>query len=336
MPNYVKYITPPRPDLTGSLFKGNVALNIKSTADGPTSTTGWYSGIIPETDKFVIYQVYNSNDPDIFTPQSDQEISQLVKMKGGSSSDYASVTSSLAWFCTQPTFIPTNFYYEDIVTNGLVLQADAGFVGSFPQTGSTLYDLSGKNNNGEYNTLSGDPTIIFQTDIGAESGSISFTPAANWINFGTSSSLVIATGSMNIWVKPSSFDQSGTQGLFVKRGAYNIFLNNSRLAIYDYNTSTLQTTSQTIDSSAWKYVTLVFDSTGRPSVFYVNGVEIPSTPSLNFGAFGSDYPLTLASSLTSGFDLFRGAVGMVSVYNRQLDASEITKNYNAQKARYGL
>jgi hypothetical protein len=256
-------------------------------------------------------------------------------MKGGSSPNYASVTSSLAWFCSQPDFIPTNFYYEDIVTDGLVLQADAGFVGSFPQTGSTLYDLSGKNNNGEYNTLGGDPTIIFQTDIGAESGSISFTPAANWISFVSNSSLVIATGSMNIWVKPSSFDQSGIQGLFVKRGAYNIFLDDSLLAIYDYNTSTLQTTSQIIDSSAWKYITLVFDSTGRPSIFYVNGVEL-ITRTLNFGAFGSDYPLTLASSLTPGFDLFRGAVGMISLYNRQLDASEITKNYNAQKARYGL
>jgi hypothetical protein len=140
---------------------------------------------------------------------------------------------------------------------------------------------------------------------------------------------------MNIWVKPSSFDQNGIQGLFVKRGAYNIFLDDSLLAIYDYNTSTLQTTSQIIDSSAWKYITLVFDSTGRPSIFYVNGVEL-ITRTLNFGAFGSDYPLTLASSLTPGFDLFRGAVGMISLYNRQLDASEITKNYNAQKARYGL
>ena len=46
MPNYIKYSTTTP---SGSLKKGNAALGITDEVTGPTSTTGWYSGINPPT-----------------------------------------------------------------------------------------------------------------------------------------------------------------------------------------------------------------------------------------------------------------------------------------------
>jgi hypothetical protein len=371
MSNYVKYIPSPRPDLTGSLFKDNVALNIKSTADGPTSTTGWFSGITPETDKFVIYQVYaSSNDPDIFTPQSDDELYRLATMKGATGSEVNSVSGSLGYLCSQPTFLPTNFDYEDIVLNDLVFLADAGFVGSMPQmTGytnsqpyQTWYDLSGKNNNGTYSNLlsgSGDPTIIFDQNLGAESGSLTFLNGT-YTNFGSNSSLIMPTGSMNIWVKNNFNQSAGYAALFCKFKSYNLFLSSSvyigppttfesLLTVIAYDATSFAFTEYVTDvviGDNWYYITLVFDSTsattGNSSSLYVNGIEI-NYPRIYMTEFSSDFPLLVAASNDGTlpppyFDqqTFRGSVGCVSVYNRKLKPEEITQNYNAQKARYGI
>jgi len=371
MSNYIKYIPSPRPDLTGSLFKDNVALNIKSTADGPTSTTGWFSGITPEPDKFVIYQVYaSSNDPDIFTPQSDDELYRLATMKGATGSEANSVSGSLGYLCSQPTFLPTNFDYEDIVLNDLVFLADAGFVGSMPQmTGytnsqpyQTWYDLSGKNNNGTYSNLPsgfGDPTIIFDQNLGAESGSLTFLNGT-YTNFGSNSSLIMPTGSMNIWVKNNFSQSAGYAALFCKFKSYNLFLSSSvyigppttfdsLLTVIAYDAAsfafTEYVTGISIDNN-WYYITLVFDSTsattGNSSSLYVNGIEI-NYPTIYMTEFSTDFPLLVAASNDGTlpppyFDqqTFRGSVGCVSVYNRKLKPEEITQNYNAQKARYGI
>ena len=372
MSNNVKYTFFPNPALTGSLSKGNVVLDIESTATGPTSTTGWYSGIQSQQNTFVIYQVYaSSNDPDIFTPQSDDELYRLATMKGATGSEANSVSGSLGYLCSQPTYLPTNFDYEDIVLDGLVLLADAGFVGSMPQMNGysntqpyqTWYDLSGKNNNGTYSGLpsfGGDPFIIFDQTLGAESGSLTFI-GNGYASFGNSSSLIMPTGSMNIWVNNNFSQSAGYSGLFCKFKGYNLFLSSSvtgisppifesLLTVIAYDATSFAFTEYVTDvviGDNWYYITLVFDSTsattGNSSSLYVNGVEI-THPSIYMTTFAdSDYPLLVARSNPGGlpppwFDPqnFQGSVGSVSVYNKKLRQEEITQNYNAQKARYGI
>jgi hypothetical protein len=135
MPNYVKYSTSIP---SGSLLKGTVALGVTTASiAGPTSTTNWYAGIAPASGKYVIYKTAATGDPDIFCPQTDQELFNFVLMQGGSASNITSVSASLAWIGTQTNLVAANFDYENIVTDGLVLNLDAGFVGSYPTTAST-------------------------------------------------------------------------------------------------------------------------------------------------------------------------------------------------------
>ena len=153
MPNTIKYKTG---NLTGSFQKGNVALGV--TAQGPTSITGFYAGYSgnPASGRYIVYEVDASNPPKIYYPANDTELINLAKQEGATGANTGSVASVLAWIGTQSNLIATNIEYENIVTDGLTLSYDAGFVGSYPTTGTTWYDLSGNSSNG---TLINGPTF---------------------------------------------------------------------------------------------------------------------------------------------------------------------------------
>ena len=336
MPNYIKYNS--TSDYPGSLFKDQAALGVNtSSVVGPTSTTGWYSGITPDTNKFVIYQVYNnpdSGDPDIFTPQSNQELFQLVKMRGGSAANYASVSASLAFFGSQGGYLATNFEYENIVTDGLVFHADAGFVGSLPQTGSNWYDLSGKNNNGIFTSNN----RIFPTWTSTNSGSLSFTGNTNpsRIFCGNSSSLQISTGSISAWVKLSNDPAASIRGIIVKQQAWGLFVDQNYLVTYDWTGPQQINTNSIIGNNTWCYITLTFDGVNYDGGnIYLNAVNVNPT-TFNIYVNNQTQPLVLGAGANSNTQLLSGNIAIASVYNRILSPTEIEQNFNAQRARFGV
>jgi hypothetical protein len=139
MPNGVKYSTTTP---TGALRRDNVALGVNGNL-GPTETTGFYSMVTPTIGKYTINKVAASGVPLFFTPQNDAELIRFAKSEGATGDDIVSAAAVLAWIATQPNLEAANFQYENIVTDGLILNVDAGFVGSYPTTGNDWYDLSG-------------------------------------------------------------------------------------------------------------------------------------------------------------------------------------------------
>ena len=144
MPNGVKYSTTTP---SGSLRKENVALGVNGNL-GPTANTGFYSMPAPASGKYIINKVAASGVPNFFAPQNDTELIQFARNEGATGANTGSAAAVLAWIATQPNLEAANFEYPNIVTDGLVLNLDAGFVGSYPTTGTTTYDLSGYSNNG--------------------------------------------------------------------------------------------------------------------------------------------------------------------------------------------
>ena len=69
--------------------------------------------------------------------------------------NFNSVTEFIVWIRQQSDKCIINFDYPDVPTNGLILLTDDYFVASYPQSGSTLYDLSEQSN---LVSLSGSPT----------------------------------------------------------------------------------------------------------------------------------------------------------------------------------
>jgi hypothetical protein len=160
MPNGVKYSTTTP---TGALRRDNVALGVNGNL-GPTANTGFYSMPAPASGKYIINKVAESGVPLFFAPQNDTELIQFARNEGATGANTGSAAAVLAWIATQPNLEAANFEYPNIVTDGLVLNVDAGFVGSYPTTGTIWYDLSG---NSSSVTLTNGPTFNYASGGGA-------------------------------------------------------------------------------------------------------------------------------------------------------------------------
>jgi uncharacterized delta-60 repeat protein len=157
-PNAVKYSTATQSE---TLRIGNFHIGVTNKDYGPTINTGYYAGIVSLSG----YTGYVWDGSKIVYNQSssDSDLVNFLSQRAGAS--FSGLTAALAWSLTQSDILVVNKNYENIVTDGLILNLDAGFISSYPRTGNIFYDLSGRNNHG---ALINGPT--FNSNIG---GSIS-------------------------------------------------------------------------------------------------------------------------------------------------------------------
>jgi hypothetical protein len=239
----------------------------------------------------------------------------------------------------------TQFAFEKIVTDGLVLAADPADTNSYPGSGVSWRDMSGNNNTG---TLTNGP--IF------DSGSIKsifLNGAGNVINFGAGSSLNISNSiSFDIWFKlGNNYGVVGSNygGIIAKRDAgagtttFGVNQNGTGNTFQVYfNTGGVfkvlsVSTSQYFSSNTWTHLAATYEQSGANTIItmYKNGSfaasssltgNVPSSPSINL-TVGTSYGTSEPTNMNCG---------PVKVYNRVLSASEIIQNYNAQKSRFNL
>jgi hypothetical protein len=143
MSNTIKYSTGAE---TLALKSGNFYLGVNDVSKGPTSTTGYYNGITPLSVGYTIYQNKATQGPSIFTVSSDQELIDLTNLIAGAS--YTTVAQCLEYFVGQTDKMVVNKAYNTITTDGLIINFDASFSPSYPQTNTTWYDISVAGNNG--------------------------------------------------------------------------------------------------------------------------------------------------------------------------------------------
>ena len=67
---------------------------------------------------------------------------------------------------------------------------------------------------------------------------------------------------------------------------------------------------------------------------YINGVSSGTTAIGNLSI--SSQPFRIGRSVDSFWSAFTGKISHVTVYNRQLSASEVLQNFNASRARFGV
>jgi len=330
MPNAIKYSTTIP---TGSLLKGTVALGVTTASiSGPTSTTGWYYGPNPVAGKYQIIETAASGDPEVYCPQSDAELIKFVRWKGATGANTSSLSASLAWIGTQSNLMAANFEYENIVTNGLIVNLDAGFIGSYPTTGSTWYDLSGNASNG---ALINGPTFTSSNSGSIITDAVDDTIQINY-SFSTVSTITInffANSSYNnnsmIWSMGSSgpdwYIAGGTMG-------YNSY------GADTYGFSSTQISNLGLVNN-WRLMTMTYTQNSPVSnnKVYVNGIEQPTSQQLNStNGMGFGNQINFASAFSNASYNLAATIGYISIYNRALTAAEVLQNFNALKGRYGL
>ena len=312
MPNGIKYNLSAE---TLALKKGNFYIATGDVGKGPTSTSGFYNGITPPSSGYTIYLNKASNGPSIYVPSNDSQLISLTNGIAGTS--FTSATQCLNYYATQTDKMVFNRDYEGIITNGLVLNLDAGFTPSYSTSGVTWYDLSNSGNNG---TLTNGPT--YSTDGG---GTIVFDGADDYVGWGNNPlSGLTSSITYDIWVK------------FIGAAQNAFTLSCFNFRVYHQNNSVwyISGTGTGDRNISWTYTTnwvnFVYSFDGTNHICYING----TTYTVNSGGGLSSQSNLQISGRNSGSLPLNGNIAITKVYNRGLTSTEILQNYNAQKTRF--
>jgi hypothetical protein len=222
--------------------------------------------------------------------------------------------------------------------NGLVLCLDAGNRKSYPGSGTTWTDLSGRGNNGTLTNMDG-------TNLNsANGGSLTFDGTNEYVSCGPSSNLSLGSGNftINCWVYPTNTTSNTIVTSRVIKSLSNLYwtfgIDNTRLLFQSRTSGGTQyfalSNTSTVSTNNW-YNTVAVRLNNVITV-YVNGIAGPTTVNDGGNNLTEQYIGIGIFNFTGFENNFSGNISNFSVYNRALTASEIQQNYNALKGRFGL
>jgi hypothetical protein len=235
-------------------------------------------------------------------------------------------------------------YNPSVVTNGLVLCLDAANTRSYPGSGTTWTDLSGRGNNG---TLTNGPTyssanggsIVFDgvNDYATVSDITGVTDFSNTNNY-----------SVDFWVYVNSTQndtQNGDNDIVEKwsgPGGYPFVFRYVRatqeLNCAAYNGSSQNGLNIQISHSNWWNICGVFNWSNSLLTVYGNGGNSIGSTTLNLtGTITNDSDLNLMRRGGATFNNYvTGRLAALKIYNRALSASEVQQNFQALRGRFNI
>jgi hypothetical protein len=226
-------------------------------------------------------------------------------------------------------------YNPRTITDGLVLCLDAANRKSYPGSGTTWTDLSGRGNTG---------TLV--NGVGYNSGnlgSLVFDGVDDYGTCGNPSSLNFGTGkfTLSFIVYTTAYGFQG--GSYVGKGnGTSIGFDFRDGAFLVYGTSgQIASASFAATLNVWEHHTIVYDTSSSPYVkFYKNGAytagSTTNTPA-NISSIDTSEPFRIGLSVAGGpTRYFNGRMPLVQVYNRALTAAEVQQNFNSTRGRYGI
>ena len=282
-----------------ALNKGNWWIGTGDSNKGPSDVTGYYAGVTPPSSGYTIYTKREDNLPSIFVEQNDQELIFLTNQN--SEKNFTTTQECLNYFQSQDDKLCVNREYEKIVTDGLVLNLDAGYIPSYPQSGITWNDISGNGNNGQ---LSDD--ILFNNE-----GSFSLTELSK-INI---SPLIDQLTEFTISVICKLTD------------------NPTEITILTKNSNVYQ--SEIVSQTQYYFIDILFQKNGTSvtQYLYINGNQISTKTDTEFDFINlSEFNVKIRKSKK----ILTPNIVSVKFYNKILSEEEIVSNYNSINTRYNI
>jgi len=313
------------------------AANLAPTNTSVADPSSYWTSIEPPTGGYTVYLDKATNGPSIYVANNDTEL--IVLTNSIAEQTFTTVAAALNWYTTQTDKFVTNGNYEGIVTNGLVLNLDAGFTPSYPRTGTTWKDLSGNGNDG---TLTNGPAFN-----SANKGSIMFDGVNDFVTVADSPTLNFGTGNFTvlIWVSGISAFPGGGKCIIQKGGRFD-----GNVAGWSITwASSPQDLYFIISSDSTRIESRTQPNTGLNGwVGYKmlgmrrnngNWSQIVDTTITSLGTFTGNVNGSSALNIgrhASYNSYLSNIVSNVTIYNRSLTSEEIQQNYNTTKSRYGL
>lgn len=235
---------------------------------------------------------------------------------------YGTLATAIAWLEGQNKYFLVNQSYPEIVTSGMTLCLDAGMTGSYPNAGTTWYDISGQNAN---MSLVNGPTFVnsgmtsyISFDGGDDLGLT--TVSVPDVSYGDRCCFECCVyGPMNNVTMLMSW---GTQ-------IHDIFVFQGGIGFNTYNSDCYGISTAPLINK-WFHMTInFFRGDYTQGSIYVNGVQ----QSLSyFNSFQNTDNTRFAGGqmrIAAGGDGYNGVwrFNNVKVYNRAISPSEILQNY---------
>jgi hypothetical protein len=221
-------------------------------------------------------------------------------------------------------------------SDNLVLHYNPSMTESYTGTGTSLVDLSGNGLNGT------------MTNITYNNPFFNFNGSNTQVSITDNALLEPGTGS---WTIEIWFNNAGSIGTGTVLGKYNnggnganisyalrIFGSTTIRGDFSNGTTAITTDLYTFPVNTWVQMVYVWDKTNNNIYTYSNGILkqtkaitisggiLNATTNLFLGAYnGGEYP-----------QYFNGKMGVVRIYKKALNANEVFKNFNYNKALYGI
>ena len=216
------------------------------------------------------------------------------------------------------------FYSPPLVHDGLILCTDAKNTKSYPGSGTNWKNLAGS------------------TDLTFSGATFDSTYPA--INFDGSNDTITCSSITcgNIWTQQCFFrptnQSSGGYGYFnlgwnaISEGGNNGFIKK----LYIYNGSAQGVSNTQFETNTWYHITWVFNTTASTIKVYVNGT-LDKTTTIT-GTFNTSTYRTFTGlgNYNSSNHHLNGKLANFMIYNRELTALEVLRNYNALRNRFGV
>jgi len=315
MANYIKYSTSTQ---SQALKVGNFWIGTGEIKKGPTSVTDYWNGITPPTGGYTIYGDKGGNGPYIYVASDDSDLIYLTNRINDT--NFTTVNDIFNYYATQSNKTCVNKDYESISTIGLKLNIDAGFIPSYPRSGTTWYDMGPSGSNA---TNSGASYSNINSGIFSYSGSGQYTSWStldnSLINWWNSTSRTF-----QIWIYFNSVSTGrifGVSDLDSFQDGYYI----SAGKLYSISNTNETTIGPTIVTDNWYHIVWTRTSSSS-NTLYLNGNLIGNT-SQSFNNIDNTWYMSLMSN---GYGtLANGYISNVQFYDGVLNSTQINNNYQA-------
>ena len=211
---------------------------------------------------------------------------------------------------------------------------DAANPRSYAGTGSTWRDISG------YELNSALSNAVF-SGLGTTGKTFIFNAVSSLLNLGNNTRKNVTTAwTLDCWVKPATYGQNNIGRIYQhSSGSLTGFMvsidnanNTAGLTLNTYAVAGFSAKcANVVTLNTWQNFTLSFNS--GVVTWYKNGASLGTSSITSPVAYTSDSYIGSNPALTNTFD---GEIGMIKLYRKALNSSEISGNYIAFKGRYGL
>jgi hypothetical protein len=216
-----------------------------------------------------------------------------------------------------------------VVTTGLQLYLDAGNASSYSGSGTNWTDLSGNNRDG---TLTNGPTYS-----GTNGGSIVFDGTNDYVQ--CTGSLTVTAATFVAWIKRNG-NQDAYDGILFSRGTNVTGMNFSSYSNqlgyhWNGNSNTYNWSSGlVIPDATWCMIAVSVTSTSAKAYLCQTSGITTATNTVSHGSSVlDDIKLALDDAAAR---YFNGNIAVAQLYNIALSAGEVSQNFQADRARFGV